>query len=116
MGFTASFCGAFLGLILGVASAYFGGYIDLVLQRVCDVFMAFPLIIMALAIVSIFGTGVEMVIIAITIPFIPNCARVVRSSALALKVSHTSTLPGRSDMATFELLCVTWFPMSWRRS
>ena len=45
----------------------------------------FPLIIMALAIVSIFGTGVEMVIIAITIPFIPNCARVVRSSALALK-------------------------------
>ena len=63
VGFTASFCGAFLGLILGVASAYFGGYIDLVLQRVCDVFMAFPLIIMALAIVSIFGTGVEMVII-----------------------------------------------------
>ena len=78
------------------------------LQRVCDVFMAFPLIIMALAIVSIFGTGVEMVIIAITIPFIPNCARVVRSSALALKVSLTSTLPGRSDMATLELLCATW--------
>ena len=62
VGFTASFCGAFLGLILGVASAYFGGYIDLVLQRVCDVFMAFPLIIMALAIVSIFGTGVEMAV------------------------------------------------------
>ena len=74
VGFTASFCGAFLGLVLGVASAYFGGAVDLVLQRVCDVFMAFPLIIMALAIVSIFGTGVEMVIIAITIPFIPNCA------------------------------------------
>ena len=85
VGFTASFCGAFLGLVLGVASAYFGGTVDLVLQRVCDVFMAFPLIIMALAIVSIFGTGVEMVIIAITIPFIPNCARVVRSGALALK-------------------------------
>jgi peptide/nickel transport system permease protein len=50
-----------------------------------DIFMAFPLVIMALAIVSIFGTGLENVIIAITIPFIPRCARVVRSSALALR-------------------------------
>ena len=47
--------------------------------------MSFPLIIMALAVVSIFGTGVENVIIAITIPLIPRCARVVRSSALAIR-------------------------------
>ena len=47
--------------------------------------MAFPLIIMALAIVSIFGTGVHNVIVAITIPLIPRCARVVRSSALAIR-------------------------------
>src|SRR3546814_838430 len=50
-----------------------------------DIFMAFPLIIMALAIVSIFGTGTQNVIIAITIPFIPKAARVVRSSALAIR-------------------------------
>ena len=85
VGFVASFVGAFVGLVLGVGSAYFGGYVDLIFQRVMDVFMAFPLVIMALAIVSIFGTGVEMVIITITIPFIPRCARVVRSSALALR-------------------------------
>jgi peptide/nickel transport system permease protein len=85
VGFTASFVGAFIGLVLGVGSAYFGGYVDLIFQRVMDIFMAFPLVIMALAIVSIFGTGVSMVIIAITIPFIPRCARVVRSSALALR-------------------------------
>ena len=47
--------------------------------------MAFPLIILALAVVSIFGTGAHNVIIAITIPFIPRCARVVRSSALAVR-------------------------------
>ncbi len=47
--------------------------------------MSFPLIIMALAIVSIFGTGVQNVILAITIPMVPRCARVVRSSALALR-------------------------------
>jgi peptide/nickel transport system permease protein len=85
VGFVASFVGATLGLVLGVMSAYFGGTFDLIFQRVMDVFMAFPLIIMALAIVSIFGPSTQNVIIAITIPFIPRCARVVRSNALAIR-------------------------------
>ena len=85
VGFTSAFIGASIGLVLGVASAHFGGRIDLVFQRVLDVFMAFPLIIMALAVISIFGTGAQNVIIAITIPFIPRCARVVRSAALAIR-------------------------------
>lgn len=85
VGFTSSIIGATTGLVLGVGSAYFGGRIDLVFQRIMDIFMAFPLIIMALAVVSIFGTGAQNVIIAITIPFIPRCARVVRSSALAIR-------------------------------
>ncbi len=85
VGFVASFVGACLGLVLGVMSAYFGGTFDLIFQRVMDVFMAFPLIIMALAIVSIFGPSTQNVIIAITIPFIPRCARVVRSNALAIR-------------------------------
>jgi peptide/nickel transport system permease protein len=85
VGFAASFFGAFGGLVLGVASAYFGGKIDLIVQRVLDVFMAFPLIILALAVIAIFGTGAQNVIIAITIPFVPRCARVVRSSALAIR-------------------------------
>ena len=85
VGFAASFIGSFAGLVLGVMSAYFGGTFDLIFQRVMDVFMAFPLIIMALAIVSIFGPSTQNVIIAITIPFIPRCARVVRSSALAIR-------------------------------
>ena len=85
VGFVSAFVGASIGLVLGVGSAYFGGKVDLVFQRIMDVFMAFPLIIMALAVVSIFGTGAVNVIIAITIPFIPRCARVVRSSALAIR-------------------------------
>ena len=85
VGITASVVGAFIGLILGVASAYFGGTFDLLFQRFMDVFMAFPLIILALAIVSIFGGGIDKVILAITIPFIPRCARVVRSNALAIR-------------------------------
>lgn len=85
IGFVSAFIGATLGLVLGVTSAYLGGWFDLIFQRIVDIFMAFPLIIMALAIVSVFGSGVGNVIIAITIPFIPKCARVVRSSALALR-------------------------------
>jgi len=47
VGFTAAFVGSTLGLVLGVASAYFGGFFDLVVQRLVDILMAFPLIAMA---------------------------------------------------------------------
>lgn len=85
VGCTAAFVGSSAGLVLGVTSAYIGGRFDLLFQRVTDIFQAFPLIIMALTIVAIFGSSMTNVIIAITIPFIPDCARVVRSSALALR-------------------------------
>jgi peptide/nickel transport system permease protein len=85
VGFSCAVIGGFAGLVIGVGSAYFGGRFDLVLQGILDVVMAFPLIIMALAVVAIFGTGVHNVIVAITIPLIPRCARVVRSSALAIR-------------------------------
>jgi peptide/nickel transport system permease protein len=85
VGLTSAFVGGVLGLVLGVTSAYFSGWIDMLMQRLFDILMAFPLIIMALAIVSIFGPGVQNVIIAITIPLIPRCARVVRSAALVIR-------------------------------
>jgi peptide/nickel transport system permease protein len=85
VGFSAAIVGGMIGLVLGVASAYFGGWFDLVFQRVLDVLMAFPLIILALAVVAVFGTGVFNVIVAITIPLVPRCARVVRASALAVR-------------------------------
>ena len=85
VGFTAAFVGSTLGLILGVASAYFGGLFDLVVQRLVDILMAFPLIVLALAVVATLGAGTVYVVIAITIPFIPQCARVVRSNALAIR-------------------------------
>src|ERR1700761_5816265 len=68
VGLTSALVGGFSGLVLGVSSAYFGGKIDLVLQRILDILISFPLIILALAVVSIFGTGVQNVIFAITIP------------------------------------------------
>jgi peptide/nickel transport system permease protein len=85
IGFTSAILGATLGLVLGVASAYFSGWFDLVFQRIMDVFLAFPLIILAMAAVAVFGTGPDKVILAIMLPFVPRCARVVRSGALAIR-------------------------------
>ena len=85
VGLGASFIGATLGALIGVASAYFGGRFDLITERINDVIISFPLIILALAVVAILGTGVFNVIIAIAIPMIPRCARVTRSSALAVR-------------------------------
>jgi peptide/nickel transport system permease protein len=85
VGFGAAFIGATLGAVLGVGSAYFGGRIDLYLQRVMDVFISFPLIILALAMVAILGNNLPNLITAITIPMIPRCALVIRSSALAIR-------------------------------
>jgi peptide/nickel transport system permease protein len=85
VGFSCAIIASVSGLVLGVGSAYFGGRLDLYLQGVLDVVMGFPGLILALAVVAIFGTAVHNVIVAITIPLIPRCARVVRSSALAIR-------------------------------
>jgi peptide/nickel transport system permease protein len=85
VGLGASLLGATLGSLIGVASAYFGGRVDLVVQRIMDVFFAFPVIILALAVVAVLGTGAGNVILAIATPMVPRCARVVRSSALAIR-------------------------------
>jgi peptide/nickel transport system permease protein len=85
VGLGASFLGAFFGSLIGVASAYFGGRVDMIVQRVMDVFFAFPVIILALVVVAVLGTGAGNVILAIAAPMIPRCARVVRSSALSVR-------------------------------
>ena len=98
VGIACALIGSTIGLVLGVASAYFGGWVDTIMQRIMDILMAFPLIILALTIVIASRAllqalqvenpsdySIYFVITAITIPFIPKCARVVRSSALAIR-------------------------------
>jgi peptide/nickel transport system permease protein len=85
VGFSCAVVGATLGAVIGVTSAYFGGKVDLIIQRVMDIFLSFPLIILALAVVSMLGTGLQNVIAAITVPMIPRAALVARSSALSIR-------------------------------
>jgi peptide/nickel transport system permease protein len=85
VGFTASLAGCTMGGLLGVVSAYCGGKVDLLLERFMDVLLAFPQLILALAVASILGPAVHNVVIAVTVPIIPRAARVVRATALSVK-------------------------------
>ena len=90
IGFIASFLGCTAGAVIGVASAYFGGKIDLVIQGVMDVLLSFPIIVLAITVVAVLGNyvvlGIDInLIIAIAIPMLPRVERVVRASALAIR-------------------------------
>jgi peptide/nickel transport system permease protein len=90
VGFLASFVGSTIGAIIGVMSAYFGGKADLVIQRVMDVLLSFPIIVLAITVVAVLGKnvvfGVDVnLVIAIGVPMVPKVARVVRASALAIR-------------------------------
>ncbi len=85
VGFTASLAGCTIGGLLGVTSAYAGGTVDLLSERLMDVLLAFPQLILALAVASILGPAVPNVVIAVAIPIIPRAARVVRATALSVK-------------------------------
>jgi peptide/nickel transport system permease protein len=85
IGLIAAFVGATGGAILGVISAYLGGKVDLIMQRFMDIMLAFPLLILALAIVAVLGRSIPNVVLAIAIPIIPRTTRIVRSNALSIK-------------------------------
>ena len=74
-----------VGGALGLVAGYAGGWLDLVIGRVMDVFFAFPTILLALGIVAALGPDPEHVILAITVVYTPIFARVVRAPVLAIK-------------------------------
>ena len=76
---------AVLGLVLCLVSGFYGGWLDLVIMRIVDVWIAFPPILLALAIVTILGTGLTNIMIALGIAWIPYYARMVRDSVLEAK-------------------------------
>ena len=81
----SAFVGCGIGLVAGVTSAYLGGIIDLLVQRLIDGLIAFPALILAIAILAARGPSLQNVIIALCILFIPNTARIVRSQALSIR-------------------------------
>jgi len=85
LGFAAVAIGLAVGVPMGAISGYFGGWVDLGSQRVTDVLLAFPNILLALALVASLGVGLQNVIISVGITSIPIFVRLVRASALSVR-------------------------------
>ncbi len=85
VGIGSTVLGCFFGVIIGLMSGYYGGWLDLLTQRVMDILQALPLLVMALLMAASLGPSLTNTIVAISIPIIPNVARVIRSNTLALR-------------------------------
>jgi peptide/nickel transport system permease protein len=76
-----------VGLVIGTVAGYFGGWIDVVLMRITDIFLAFPKLILALALVAVLGPGMENAVLAIALTSWPPYARVARAETLTVRSS-----------------------------
>lgn len=85
IGFTTIGFAIILGTVLGAVSGYAGGWVDNVIMRLMDVLMAFPSLLLAIAIVNVLGRGLQNALLAIAIVNVPIYARVVRASVLSIK-------------------------------
>jgi peptide/nickel transport system permease protein len=85
VGIGSTALGGFFGVIIGLASGYLSGWVDLVFQRVTDILQALPLLVLALVMTAALGPSLPNVIVAIAIPLVPIVARVIRANTLALR-------------------------------
>ena len=85
IGFASRILALFIGLIVGLTAGYFGGWLDWALMRVVDMFLAFPSLLLSIAISMFMGSGLGTVIFAIAIVGWAEMARIIRSAALELR-------------------------------
>ena len=85
IGFTAAFVGTTVGTLLGIVSGYAGRWVDILVQRVMDAMMAFPFLILAVAVVAVIGSSITNVIAVIAFLLIPRANRVSRSITLSVR-------------------------------
>jgi peptide/nickel transport system permease protein len=85
VGIGSTALGSSIGVMIGLASGYLSGWVDLVFQRVTDILQALPLLVLALVMTAALGPTLPNVILAIAIPLIPTVARVIRANTLALR-------------------------------
>ncbi len=89
------------GVFLGLLAGYYGGFWDMLIMRIMDIMLAFPAILLAIAIVAILGPQLRNAMLAIGIINIPRFARIVRSSAISIKESEyilAAKMMGASDV------------------
>jgi peptide/nickel transport system permease protein len=85
VGIGATSLGCLIGVTVGLMSGYFGGWLDLIVQRFMDMLQSLPLLVLALVMAAALGPSIGNVIIAISIPLVPTVARVIRANTLMLR-------------------------------
>jgi peptide/nickel transport system permease protein len=85
VGIGAVSLGCLVGIPVGLLSGYFGGWFDLLIQRIIDILQSLPLLVLALVMAAALGPSLRNTIIAIAIPLVPSIARIIRSNTLALR-------------------------------
>jgi len=100
IGLIAVTIGVVFGILIGLVCGYYGGWLDNILMRVMDMLLAFPALVLALVFVSIFGSSMQNILLAFGILTIPEYARLMRGSVLAVKESvfiQAAKVSGASD-------------------
>nr|MDP9470539.1 ABC transporter permease [Chloroflexota bacterium] len=91
VGVLAAFTAMVGGVLLGLLAGYYGKWVDSVIMRFVDLLWAFPVIILAVAMVAIFGAGFRNVVIAIAVAYLDDFARLVRAEVLSLREEDYTT-------------------------
>jgi|TARA_A100001234_G_scaffold121814_1_gene106808 peptide/nickel transport system permease protein len=110
VGFSAALIAAILGTFIGIIAGYFGGFFDNILMRSVDVLMAFPYVLLALAIVAVMGPGLFNSLVAVAIVNIPFFARNVRGISLAYANSDFMIAAKISGRGTFSCIIFELLP------
>jgi len=110
VGFLSVIFGTMLGAFLGIISGYFGGNVDLIIQRLMDMILAFPILILALAIVAMLGASLANVIVALAIVIMPGVSRVVRGSVLSIKENQYVEAARTVGVKELRMILVHIFP------
>ncbi len=89
VGFISASFGCSIGAVIGTISAFAGGKVDMAIQRFIDIMLSFPIIVLAIIVLAVIPKNVVLgidinVIVAVSIPFIPKVARVIRAAALSI--------------------------------
>ncbi len=93
-----------LGLVIGTVSGYAGGIVDLVLMRITDIFMAFPRLVLALALVAALKPGIENAILAIAVTTWPPYARIARAETITLREAEFIMAAKLQGASMFRIL------------
>lgn len=93
-----------IGSILGIVAGYYGRWVDMVISRLFDIMLAFPSILLAIAIVSVLGPSLRNALIAIAIINVPNFGRLIRSKVLSIKEDEYITAAKAIGMKDIRIL------------